>query len=391
MNVYAVISEFNPFHNGHGFLVRRVKERDPDTAVVAVMSGSFVQRGEPAIIDKYARAEAAVRCGVDLVLELPAPWCFSGAEFFALGGVSVANGLGVCDTLVFGSESGEITELKTVSERIGTPNFADECRRLRETEKRANTAEIRAQAYAGLYGGTDVFCGSNNLLALEYLKAMKKLDTGMRAETVRRVGSDFNCEALVGICSASAIRSELRRGRKVFSGYMPEASEAVLHRELYADRVYGLSKLDTAVIAMLICSKPDSLSGFMEVDDGIEHRLCSEALCSRSINELVDNCKTKRFSESRVRRAILSCILGVRMSDVETPPLFTNLLCANERGREVLSAARKRADIAVLSKMSDAKKLSGAALSQYELHMRAERLCELCCEGEPRRVGAVMV
>lgn len=391
MNIYAVIAEFNPFHNGHAHLVRKIKERDPEAAVVAVMSGSLVERGDVAMIDKYARAEAAVMCGADLVLELPAPWCFSGAEFFALGGVAVADRLGVVDILAFGSESGNIAELLDCESKLSSPEFAQVYDNERESRRRENTATLRAEVYAAMYGAGDIFNGSNNLLALEYLHAIRTLGSSLGVATVKRLGGDYNSDELGGIASASAIRSAAARGIKSFSGFVPQESEAILHRELDAGRRYDLSFLDTAVIALLRTCDPEALSGYMEVSGGIENRLCDAALVSRTIDELVDNVKSRRYSASRVRRALISIILGVKMTDVEVPPQFTMVLAANARGREVLAMARRRASISVLSKLSDSRNLDGIAAEQYARHMKAERLCELCCEGEPRRVGAIML
>ena len=391
MNIYAVISEFNPFHNGHAHLCGELKRRDPDAAIVAVMSGDFTQRGEVAVIDKYSRAEMAVLGGVDLVLELPAPWCFSGAEFFALGGVSVAEGIGAVDTLAFGSESGDAAELELTASRILSEPFANECKRLRELDKRANTAEIRAAAYNNLFGVTDVFCGSNNLLALEYIKALRNIRSHIGVETVKRVGRDFNSPELAGICSASAIRGGIGRGITGFENFIPDAAHAILRREIGAGRVYGMEPLEKAIFAKFIVEEPKELSEFMEVDEGIAYRICNAAVGSASLTELVDKAKTRRFSASRIRRAILACLLKVHMSDAEQRPLFTAVLAANGRGREILSQMRKKANIAVLSKYSDEKKLSEAATAQYMLHRKAERVAALCCLGKPEKKGAVMI
>ncbi len=391
MSIYAVISEFNPFHNGHKYLADEIKNTDSDAAVVAVMSGSFTERGEVAVVDKYARAEMAVKCGVDLVLELPAPWCFSGAEFFALGGVSVADSLCAVDKLVFGSESGDVESLAMCEKRISSVEFEAAVKACRLAHPELSAASLRAQVYAEMYGESGIFDGSNNLLALEYIGALRKLQSAITPCTVKRVGENFGSTALRGICSASAIREAISEGRTDFSGFMPAEAHSVFRRELEEGRIYTMSKLDTAVIAMFRSSAPERFAEYMEVDGGLENRLAEAALCCVGIDELTEAVSSKRYSRSRVRRAILSCMLGVRMSDAERKPLFTSVLAANNRGREVLAIARRKSDIAVLSKMSDAKELSGEALEQYKLHMRAERLAELCCNAEVRRVGALMV
>ncbi len=390
MNIYAVIAEFNPFHNGHEYLAGQIKKKDSDSALVAVMSGSFTQRGEPAVIDKYARAEAALFGGVDLVLELPAPWCFSGAEFFALGGVAVAEGLGVCDGLVFGSEVGGVEALIRCESRLSSEEYVAAYSAARKARPSKNTGTLRAEVYGEMYGESDILSGSNNLLALEYISALQKLGSRMTPHTVKRVGADFNSSELSGICSASAIRAALGRGVTDFSDFMPREAQKILTREISEGRIYDMSALDSAVVAMLRAADPRRLSGYMEVSGGLENRLCAAAEKCRTVTELVSAVKSKRYPESRVRRAILSCMLGVEMRHAEKNPLFTNVLAANGRGREVLALARKRANIAVLSKLSDSKLLPPEVMEQYALHMRAERLFELCSEAEPRRTGAVM-
>ncbi len=389
MKIYAVISEFNPFHNGHKYLIDTVKSGG-DSAVVAIMSGSLVERGDVSVIDKYARAEAAIKCGCDLVLELPAPWSFAGAEFFALGGVGIAEGIGVCHSLAFGSESGDSADLVTCAKRLASAEYATELLKKREEFREKNTATLRAEVYSDLYGHTDIFDGSNNLLALEYLHALETVGSKITPVTVKRWGGDFNDEALSEMCSASAIRRAVYGGESDFYGYMPEESREILCRELAAGRLYRLSRLDTAIVAMLRTTPASDFGGIMEVSGGIEFKLQGLADTLTTASEIVEAAKERRFSASRLRRVLLSMMLSVKTSDVETPPLFTTVLGANEVGRSVLAAMRDKSKIAVLSKLSDSSGLSGKAYEQFSLYMRAERLAELCCEGEPRRIGALM-
>ncbi len=394
MKTYAVISEFNPFHNGHKYLIDMLKA--DGSSVIAIMSGSFVQRGDVAIIDKYARAEAAVLCGVDLVLELPAPWCFSGAEFFALGGVAVANGLGVVDSLAFGSESGDISSLNECAEHLSSDEFLAALSTAREEKRDKGIAVLRREVYSSLYGQSEHFYGSNNLLALEYIRAIKRIESNIVPVTVKRIGEDYNSEELCTISSATAIRCLLAPDARDFSlrapsRYMPQESYSILKRELENGRRYDLSKLDEAVIARFRTASSESLSNVMEISGGVENRLIALSNSCRSINEFVECAKGKHYSASRLRRAMIASLLGVTMTDIETPPMFTNFLAANQKGRELLALMRKRTTISVLSKMSDACKLEGDAAKQYALHLRAERVAELCCHSEPRKIGAVMI
>lgn len=394
MKTHAVISEFNPFHSGHKYLIDTLKA--DGSAVVAVISGSFVERGDVAIIDKYARAEAAVLSGVDLAVELPAPWCFSGAEFFALGGVAVANGLGVVDSLAFGSESGDIRSLTECAARLSSDEFTTALATARTASRDKGIASLRAEVYAELYGKSEHFDGSNDLLGLEYIRALQTLGSDITPTTVKRIGEVYNSKELCEICSATAIRHALAPdardfSRRDLSHYMPKTSYDILARELAEGRRYDLARLDAAVLARLRAASPSDIASIMEVSGGMENRLITLSNECRTINELVELAKGKHYSASRVRRVLIATLLGVTMRDIEAPPLFTSVLAANERGRELLSLARKSANIAVLSKMSDARELCGTAAEQYALHMRAERIAELCCIGEPRKVGAVMI
>lgn len=390
MGVYAVICEFNPFHNGHALLINKIKESDRDAKIVAVMSGNFVERGDAAVIDKYSRAEMALRCGCNLVLELPSPWCFSGAEFFARGGVHIADAIGVTDYLAFGSESGDIESLKLCAERISSAEFEEKLTAMRATHPNLNTAELREWTYTALYGKSKHFAGSNDLLALEYISAIHELSAKITPVTVKREGGEYNCKNLEKICSATAIRKALNEGADLM-GFMPDAALSILRRELESGRIYSLSRLDTAVSAVLRTASPKSLSDIMEISGGMENRLISASDKARTIEEIIAAAKQKRYSDSRLRRAIISALIGVKTADAEALPCFTVLLGADEIGRELLSKCRRKSGIAILSKPSDEKTLTGNALAQYLLHKKSDRVAELCCIGEPERSAPVML
>ncbi len=390
MGVYAVIAEFNPFHNGHALLIDKIKKADREASIIAVMSGSFVERGDVSIVDKYCRAEAAIKCGCNLVLELPAPWCFSGAEFFARGGVHIADSLGIADFLAFGSESGNTDSLNLCAERISSVEFREKSRLIREKHPEFGTGELRIAAYSELYGEATHFSGSNDLLALEYLSAIKELSAQIKPTAVKRQGGDYNSEKLCKICSATAIRKAISDGENL-SEFMPMEAYKTLKAELDAGRIYRLSKLDTAVAALFRTASPSELSKIMEISGGMENRLIWAADSRRTIDEIIGLAKQRRYSDSRLRRAVISALLGVKTSDAKRLPLFTVLLGADSVGRELLSSCRNRSEITIISKPSDEKILTGEAAEQYLLHKKAERLAELCCEGEPRRIFAVML
>ncbi len=388
MKIVAVIAEYNPFHNGHAYMLCEIKKQLCDAAVVVIMSGDFTQRGEAAIIGKYARAESAVKCGADLVLELPTPWCFSGAEFFAKGGVSIAAAIGA-DVLAFGAECGDISALTLAAKRLSSEEFCTKLSNERAIQTAANMAKLRADVYEKLYGDAALFCGSNNLLAMEYLRALEslrlagKLTQPMTPLAIKRIGGAFGSTELSAFSSATAIRTALRKNDDVLA-FLPPPSAEIIVREIEGKRFYDMVRLDIAVITMLRTISPERLAQAMEISGGMEHRLIRAAKYARTVDEILTACEERRYSRSRLRRAILSALLDVTMPMAEEFPHFTPLLAANARGREVLGSLRKDANISILSRTSQIRTLENVAARQFALHARAMSVAELACEGIPK-------
>ena len=191
MKIVAIISEYNPFHNGHLYHTEKIREEFGfDTAIIAIMSGNYVQRGEGAIIEKWDRAKLAVDSGINLVLELPFPYSMSSAEYFAKAGVSIANSLGIIDILSFGSENSSIDDLSVVAENIISPEFEQEIKRLSNTEELTSFgfAKIRELAYGNLFEKNVDISSPNNILAIEYIKALKHLNINIKLHTIKREG-----------------------------------------------------------------------------------------------------------------------------------------------------------------------------------------------------------
>ena len=377
-----------------------------DCRIIAIMSGCFTQRGEPAIFDKYTRAESALRCGCDLVLELPLPFSMSGAEFFARAGVYIADSIGVVDLLFFGSECGELTRLKTVAERMSSDEFRQACAEERLKDKGAQTGRLRAEIYRRLWGDEPILSGSNNLLALEYLRALNRFGSPIQPYAVKRVGGDYNSTdistgemseycfdkntfsdkltaPLPRFASATAIRNAILSGTILSDGelmdLLPDKSAELARREIESGRNHSLSKLDKIVSAFIRLRGQD-FDNCIEGSASIGARLRSAAAEYSTVNDIVDASVERRYSASRVRRVLLGGMLGIKMSDCDELPAYTNLLGANAVGRELLAEIRKTSRLPVVTRISEIKSLGERARAQLELEKRAAGLYALSCD-----------
>lgn len=402
MKTAAVICEYNPFHFGHRYQIDTIKRTfGSDCRIIAIMSGCFTQRGEPAIFDKYTRAEAALRCGCDLVLELPLPHSMSGAEFFARAGVYIADSIRKIDLLFFGSECGELARLQTVAERMSSDEFRQACAEARVTDKGAQTGRLRDEIYRRLWGDEPILSGSNDLLALEYLRALNRFGSAIQPYAIKRVGGEYNSTdistgemseycfdkntfsdkltaPLPRFASATAIRKAILSGGEL-SGLIPDKSAELARREIATGRVHSLSKLDK-IAAAFIRLRGQDFDNCIEGSASIGARLRKAAAEYSTVNDIVDASVERRYSASRVRRVLLGGMLWIKMSDCDKLPVYTNLLGANAVGRELLAEIRKTSRLPVVTRISEIKSLGERARAQLELEKRAAGLYALSCD-----------
>lgn len=367
MSGCGIICEFNPLHNGHIRIINEARSRGE--RVICVMSGNAVQRGELAVTDKYARAKAAILCGADLVLELPYPWCAASAEHFARAAVYILSGF--CNNVIFGSESGDISTLKRCADVALGESFRD------EYKKRLESGEGAAEAYFEMLGRE---CGntllSNDLLGIEYMRTASLLSLPLEFHTVRREGAAYNDRALVAdVCpSATAIRRCIGNGEiEICRDYMPRAAYDVLKEEYDSGRISDMNTLDKAVIMYFRLREGRDFENIAFADGGIANRICSLARSAVSYDELLDKLKTKRYTDAKLRRAVLYCLTGVERQLLEKTPEYTVLLGANAKGREILAKARKDGGVRVITKPADAPRES----EQYKAGERLEAVFSL--------------
>ena len=377
MTVAGIIAEYNPFRNGHAYLFRELRRAGAE-GIAVVISGDFVQRGEAAAISKWARAEQALKCGADLVLELPLPWAVSGAEKFASGGVFLLTALGA-QMIGFGSECGEISLLKEAESAISSPllhNTMKNC-----LAEGMTFAAARQKAVEELFGKktAKILSGPNNILGIEYLKAMDRFHSSLVPFTAARAGTSHeNTEPSGEFASSSAIRRMLKSGEDI-SAYLPAPACNILQNELSEGRgPASLLLAERAVLSKLRSMSLSDYRGLPDLSEGLENRLYAASREACSLKELYDAVKTKRYPLARIRRLVLSAFLGINASLGAGNPPYLRVLGIGPNGAGILRQAKSGNSLPILSKNADAASLDDRARRISELESHASDLYALC-------------
>ncbi|MFU0833505.1 MAG: tRNA(Met) cytidine acetate ligase [Oscillospiraceae bacterium] len=373
----GIISEYNPFHLGHEYLIQRLRAYGA-THIVAVMSGNFVQRGEAAILSKYARVRQALMSGVDLVIELPLPWAAAGAERFALGGVSLLDAIGV-DIIGFGSECGSIDQLQEASHALFSPRLRET---MLQTLKAGKTfAAARQSAVEQLYGKAtaDLLRSPNNILGIEYLKAIQTIGSNIKPLTIRRYGAAHDAEdETIPYASSKQIRALLRKGRDC-SFMMPQTAFTVVQQEIQEGKApASLSFAERAVLARLRCMTRDDFSILPDISEGLENRIYNAVRQATDLKTLYFLAKTKRYPLARIRRVVLSAFLGIKNQDTVGLPPYIRILGIGSHGAEILQKTSTMAKLPIISRVADFSALDQRGRNIADLESRAMDLYALC-------------
>lgn len=364
MKITGIITEYNPFHNGHLFHLNSIKNQLESDAVVCVMSGNFVQRGLPAVLDKWSRAKMALLNGVDLVIELPSVYAVSSAEFFSFGAVSILNSTGVIDNICFGSESGNINTLNSIAHIL-----VNESSEFKE-QLRANLKEglsfpkAREKALYDLLkddkNAEDIISyitSPNNILGIEYCKSLKVINSSIKPCTIKRTGSGYNdSKALTSLASATSIRNLIKEdGYEKCISLMPEASYNVLEQSLSA----GIQIPDVEdmfkYIKYKLLSDSSLISRIPDISEGLDYKILNEIRKASSYNELLFNIKSKRYTLTRVSRILCQIYLGFENYDImslrKTSPQYIRVLGFNETGQKILKMIKEKSNCTLITKM----------------------------------------
>lgn len=387
MDFIGVVCEYNPFHNGHLYHLEKSREALGDLPVVCVLSGDFVQRGEAALYSKFVRAEAAVHAGADAVFELPLPWSLSSAEGFARGAVGLLGALGA-RYLSFGAETDDLHELDALARALLEPQTVTEIRALMARDTTLSFAAARERVLRDRCGASAAALETpNNILAVEYLKAIRAYCPALRPFAVRRYGSAHDGAGEGVQRSASELRERMLRGESV-EGFLPVASATVLAKDSAAGRgMPDRDRIETALLSRLRALPPEAFTDLPDAAGGLGERLARAAAEEPSFDAVCAAVKNKRLALSRIRRAACCAALGVEQGMSAGLPPYARLLAATWRGRAVLPEIKRKTAIPLLTRPAAVRQLNEEAQRIFTLGAKAHDLYVLGYSTESERRG----
>lgn len=335
MKATGIVVEYNPFHNGHKYHLQKTKELNPNNIIIAVMSGDFVQRGEPSIIDRWTKTKMALANGVDLVIELPVFYSSQSAEIFAKGAVGILEEL-KCESMVFGSESGKIDELK----RISTLQESEEFKiKLKERLKSGDSyPTAHSSTMKEILGESEL--NSNDILGLEYIKAIRYWKSSIIPMTLKREKVGYHDTNIVGdFASATKIREHLKKNEEISSIVTQESFNTLKEYSnfTYMENFYPFIRYE-------LIKNFNNLSDIQDMEIGFENRLLENAIKSINYDEFFKSISNRRYTTGRVQRVLTHTLLALTTNiteEVKKSIPYVRVLGFNSKGREYLSYLKK--------------------------------------------------
>ena len=376
MNVVGLVTEHNPFHNGHLYHVQEARKACDADLVISVMSGHFLQRGEPALFNKWARAKMAVLAGVDMVIELPTAFSVRSASAFARGSVEILNATGIVSHICFGSEAGSLDELWPAARLLANepPIFKQKLAHF--LDQGVSFPKARALAIAKYLAADDhvgasdnLYSSPNNILGIEYMKAIESTGSHIRPVTIKRIAAGYHdreiedysgLEDYLSIASATSIRQELSStnelNRKV-STVVPKTTLETMEQEIASGHGPVFMANYAATLFYLLRTRPkDWLAEIYEVTEGLENRIHLMAQSAESVEGLLKELKTKRYTWTRLQRILSYIMLEYTKSLAhtfdETGPLYLRILGLSDKGRQILKTMKKQGNLPVITRTS---------------------------------------
>ena len=383
MTCAGIICEFDPFHNGHKYLIDKAREAGADAAV-CVMSGDFTQRGEPSLWDKFKRAEAAVACGADLVLELPAVYAVNSADLFARGGIRILKRLGCIDMLAFGSECADIEKLRMIA-GVTAHEPEEFSLRLRAllSDGLSYAAACR-KALADLYSEdlASVLDGSNDILNVCYIRESMLQEVDMAFLPVKRRGASYGSGAAEGsFASAGHIRNAVLNGQdRGYRDLMPDKALAVLSvTEARPDPAY----LYSIARHRILTAGPAALREIPDVSEGLEMRLIQAAQTEDTVESFLEAVSTRRYSKARISRILVRILLGIDRKAQDRLEInsiaYAKVLAFNDTGAKILKTASEKGDIGIVSNINKYVPENDAERLSLDIDVRSSDVYSILC------------
>lgn len=381
MKTAGIVAEYNPFHNGHLYHIEKTKKITGANFIVAVMSGNFVQRGEPAILDKWTRAELALKNGCDMVLELPAVYSSSSAEFFSKASVKILNDTNIVDFLCFGSESGDINELNKIANILYEEPLLYKAFLKKELDRGIVFPKARLNALKNFSSiNQETLENPNNILGIEYLKALKALNSSIIPETVTRNSIQYHSnEKANNIASALGIRNAVKNNDFEFiKETLPKNSYDTLTKAVNENiSPIEIGSFSFALNYILRTMPLEELGEILDITEGLENRIYKAIKHNYDINEIINYTKTKRYTYTKIQRAILHIILNIKTKELEKYnqngyAQYIRVLGFRKKSEALLKNLVEKSSVPVITNLNkDFKKLKPLAQKMLETEIKA--------------------
>ena len=406
MNVVGIITEHNPFHNGHLYHVNKARETCHADYVVSVMSGHFLQRGEPALFNKWARAKMAVLGGVDLVIELPTAFSVRSARMFSIGSVSLLNLTGVVSHVCFGSESGTIEELQPVANLLANEppefkgilaDFLGEGMSFPSARAKAITRYFSESQQIEV--NPDLYNAPNNILGIEYLRSLITLKSPIKPVTIKRYVAGYHDNEIATdrtIASATSIREELLASRgnlndMIMKVIPPTTYEIMEHEIILGQGPVFMENYRKILFYLLRTLAPANLRSLCDVTEGLENRILHMSREAENVKALINKIKTKRYTWTRIQRILTYILLGytsaMANSFDSTGPRYLRILGISAKGSGLLKAIKKRADVPVIIRTSSYLSKQDSIAEMLNFDVRASDIYSLLYPGTSAHHG----
>ncbi len=379
MKICGIICEYNPFHTGHEYHIKQAREKTGADIVVALMSGNFTQRGDGALFDKWVRARAAVAAGADIVIELPFCYACQTAEFFALGAVKMLEKCGCIDYLAFGCETDDIDLLENAVSITSDSNVKEHL-----SVGKSYPSALSDACENGVLS-------PNNILAIEYIRALKTLNSKIAPVLIKREGEGYNSENTDGkFISATACRKLFEDGDFIsLKKYIPAESFKIFKTAFDCGRFFDSEILSPFVLGYL---RTKGISeGGAYVAEGIHNRINSAVFTSSDLEDLYRNVKTKRYTMARIKRIVLNAIIGISHEDIKkysaVGASYINVLSSNSLGYLFINSVKENSDMTVISKISDSKALSEIQKEIFDIDYKSSSIYYLGMKNKKYRTA----